>query len=386
MSNCSKIRAVILPVLFMGMFCSAGGAAETTVTVPAQNPNYPEIFEQFDASFNGGFGASLDDNTTGTLAWLESYHLLGMMQQYRATSETKWLDKIVTHFDRVLQKRDDRLGRKDVHTSTSLKGWGTATYDKAGWHVYIVHTGMVCQGPAEFVREIKSSPSLQDKFGKTADRFLVELEAMVADAEQFWREDAATGEGYYIDPGMAGTGVMPLNMVSAMATVCVELYHITGKEQYRDKATKFATYFKNCLRDNGAGGYNWAYWPKTSKDKVDRGEDISHAALNVDFARRCAAAGIVFTHDDMVKFANTWLRTVRKPGGGWAAFVDGSGSATEAYVPQANGRGLLLLTELPGPLARQMYDDCVIAFKNEAVKVPSRGLGVANLGLFGLQW
>lgn len=365
-----------------GMASGAVAENETSIRVPETNPDYTALFAEFDSNFLNGNGASLDDNSTGTLAWVESYHLLGMMQQYRATSETRWLDKVVTHFNRILPKRDDRLGRIDVHTSTSLKGWGTATYDKAGWHVFIVHTGMICQGPVELVREVKSNPELQPGYGAAAESFLAEIETMVADAQQFWKVKPETGEGYYTDPGMPGDGIIPLNMTSAMATVELELYHITGKPEYRDRVTKYATYFKNSLRDNGAGGYNWSYWPKTSKEEIKRGEDISHAALNVDFAARCASAGIVFTQDDLVKFATTWLKKVRKDDANWAAYVDGSGTAAEAYLPQANGRWLTLMRGLTNPIAKELYADVARAFSGVVIHMPSRALGIANLGLY----
>lgn len=373
---------MLVCAILAGLVSGAVAQNETNIRVPETNPDYTALFAQFDSQFLDGNGASLDDNSTGTLAWVESYHLLGLMQQYRATSETRWLDKMVTHFDRILQKRDDRLGLIDVRTSTSLKGWGTATYDKAGWHVFIVHTGMVCQGPVEFVREVKSNPELQPEYGAAANRFLKEIETMVADVQQFWKDKPETGEGYYTDPGMPGDGIMPLNMTSAMATVELELYHITGKAEYRDRVRKYATYFKNSLRNNGAGGYNWSYWPKNSKDAVKRGEDISHAALNVDFAARCAVAGIVFTQDDLVKFANTWLKKVRKDDGSWAAYVDGSGIAETPYLPQAHGRWLTLMRGLPDPIAEKLYADVARAFSGAVVHLPSRALGLANLGLY----
>lgn len=359
---------------------AAAPAEVTTVTVPRNNPDYAKIFAQFDKGYNKGRGASDEDNSKGSLAWLQSYFMLGYMQQYRATGDTHWLDQLVEQFDRVLAKRDDRVGRQDIYTSAPLKGWGTATYDKAGWHVFVVHTGMICQGPAEFVFEVKADQKLQDKYGAAAARFLKEIEAMVADADQYFKVgDAAKGEGWYADPK---TGIVPLNMSSAMGTVLVHLYRITGEPAYRARATKLATFFKNCLRDNGAGGYNWAYWPKTSSpaEKFATGEDISHAALNVGFATACAGIDAVFTKDDLDKFANTWLKKVSKGNGEWAAFVDGTGSAVKmGYIPQAAGRWLSLIPRLTDELATKLYADVIAAFAGQEIYVPSRALGVANL-------
>ncbi len=352
------------------------------VIVPAASPGYVALFTEYDRNFNNGRGVSDADNTNGQLAWLQSYQMLAYMQMYRATSETKWLDKVAVQFDRALECRDDKLGRVDVHAKKPLKGWGTATYDKAGWHVFVVHTGMVCQGPAEFVRMVKENPALQSDYGTTATRFLSEIETIAAEANQQLKTNAA-GEGWYEDPGIGGNGgIVPLNMSNAMGSVLVELYRVTGKPDYRDKATALATYFKNCLRDNGNGGYNWSYWPKTSDEKVVSGEDISHASLNVDFASRCASAGIVFTAEDIEKFARTWLRTVDKGNGKWAIRVDGSDGSIAPYIPQAPGRWMSIIVHLDVETARKFYGSVANAFAGENINRPSRALGVANLARF----
>src|SRR5690606_33323800 len=113
------------------------------VVVPQDGADYVKLFEQYDDGFNDGRGMSDADNTNGQLAWLQSYQMLAYMRMYHATSDTKWLEKVAVQFDRVLECRDDKLGRNDVHAKVPLKGWGTATYDKAGWHVFVVHTGMI---------------------------------------------------------------------------------------------------------------------------------------------------------------------------------------------------------------------------------------------------
>ena len=377
----SSALAVTIPPADQRSSVTIQSSGFTTVTVPIKSPDYIALFDEFDNSLNEGQALSMADNANGQLAWLQSYHMMAYMRAWRATGDTKYLDKVAEQFARVLECRDDHLDRKDVRTGTARKGWGTATYDKTGWHVFVVHTGMISLGPAEFVREVQSSATLQQTYGTTASLFLTELEAMVEEANADFVVNQS-GEGWYEDPNTSG--IVPLNMSNAMGSVIVELYGITGKTAYRDQATTLATYFRHCLRDNGSGGWNWSYWARTSADKVGRGEDISHAAINVDFAGRCKDAGIVFTALDMKKFGQTWLHRVRRSNGTWSGFVDGERAPEpDAYIPQAAGRWLSLMPHLPYHDAELFYSDVARAFAAREITVPSRCIGITGLALYG---
>ncbi|MDF2670235.1 MAG: hypothetical protein K0R67_2541, partial [Paenibacillus sp.] len=74
-----------------------------------------------DQTVNKGRGYS-DDPIGGNLAWGASYYLEGYQNAYDATGDTKWLDKIVEHTDRMLDNAVDING-------DGYKGWpdsGTA--------------------------------------------------------------------------------------------------------------------------------------------------------------------------------------------------------------------------------------------------------------------
>src|SRR5205085_3053791 len=105
------------------------------------------------------------DNKTGLLAWGESYLLTAYVEMYRTTGDAGYLQRLVEHFDRMLKKRDDALGLKDVYADKPLAGWGSDDYSKGKWHVWLVHTGMIELGPAEFVHLVRRSKPLQNRFG-----------------------------------------------------------------------------------------------------------------------------------------------------------------------------------------------------------------------------
>jgi hypothetical protein len=376
----------LIPVLLLLLLLSSHSVtvtAATTVTVPTKNPDYVALFNQFDASFNNGEAYSNTDNTSGSLGWGQGYFQLAYIQMYRATSDTQYLDKLVTQFDRVLTRRDDKLKRADFYAKKPLKAWGCSNYDKQGrWHVFVVHTGMICKGPAEFVRTVKSDPALTTRYGATADRYLDELEAVVADANRDYRTSGTMG--YFTDPSVGEGGIVPLNMSNAMGAVIVELYRITKKPQYKEQAAQLASFFRASLHSASDHAWVWSYWPKNPGDSVTRGEDISHAAVNVDFAARCYHAGIVFSQADMEKFAGTWMTVVRKQIRPitYADFIDGTEKPELNYVPQAAGRWLPLITCIT-PHMRRLYLAAIEpAFAGQEITWPSQGLGLAYLARF----
>ena len=79
-------------------------------------------------------------------------------------------------------------------------------------------------------------------------------------------------------------------------------------------------------------GYAWTYrgdaWTGTN------GEDISHAAINVDFAARLREANLVFTDADVTRFASTLFDVVHVDSATTTNLVDGTGG-TNKYSPIA---------------------------------------------------
>src|SRR5690606_2193621 len=106
---------------------------------------------------------------------------------------------------------------------------------------------------------------------------------------------------------------------------------------------------------------------------------ISHAAINVNFAVRCAKRGIVFTPRDMEFFARTWLRGVRKPDGTWAATIAGGTYHAIKSAGSSAGRWMPLVEMLEGDLRRRLHADLARAVLAEPIKLPSQLVGLANL-------
>jgi len=317
----------------------------------------------------------LPDNTRGGFAWLEAYRMLADLQMYRATRDTEYLRRLCSTFDRILAHRDDRLGRIDAYTSTSLPGWGSASYDKGvPWHVFIVHTGMITWAPAEFLGEVSRSPQLQREFANSSSLYRSAIEECITGAEPYWTRGPGEREGHYRDPAL---GLLPLNQSNAMGIVLLHMHDVTSDPLYLDHAEKLARFFKNRITVDG-NRYRWLYWPREGA-KETGGEDISHAAINVNFAVQCAKRGIVFTRDDMKFFARTWMRGVRKNDGTWAGTISGGTYSGIKSAGSSAGRWLPLVEVLEGRLRRELHADLSRAVLAEPTRMPSQLVGLANL-------
>lgn len=382
------ICLLALLCLAFGVNCSAAASADGDFTSTAlmrvlqRNGTRKEcraVFDSFDRSLNDGRGYSDCSNTSGLLAWAESYLMNGYVDMYLATSDTAYLRKLTAHFDRVLANRDDVIGAVDTYTSRSMAGWGSSSYARNGakWHVFIVHTGMITNAPADFVRLVLTQQALQAEFGTSAALYRKKIQECIADAEEYWRDGPGKDEGYYVDPVFE---LLPLNQQNAMGRVLLTMYQVTGNEQYRNKAERLARFMKKRLRSVPDGSYDWAYWPKASEDGPGS-EDISHASINVDFAARCAAAGIVFTSQDVERFALAWLRHVVRPDGTWARDPSSTGTS-EKYMPATSGRWLSLIPLLKPSLQAELYADVRRAFTTTPFAMPSGAGGMAMLLLY----
>ncbi|MEP6756326.1 MAG: hypothetical protein ABJA67_12550 [Chthonomonadales bacterium] len=331
-------------------------------------------FDRLDNQLNGGLGYVHRPGNTSGYAWGESYLMSAYVTMYRATSDTHFLDKLVDHFDRVLANRDDVRHLKDQFTNQELAGWGSSEYSKGKWHVWAVHTGMICLGPVDFVGLVKAEAKLKAKYSKKADEYLAKIKECVGVFDKQWRPGPGVGEGSYLDQEV---GLLPLNQQNALGSVMVELYLITRDHTYKDRATQLAKFMMNRVRKNADGSYDWSYWPKP--DRTSSGsEDISHAAINIEFAVRCKAAHIVLKDTDMHAFGLTWTNHIHRGEGEFADTVNGSGGPN-THSPQAVGRWVVL-----AGYEKTIFEDARIALgaMDDDKAGGAELLGIANLARF----
>ena len=291
--------------------------------------------QAFDALDTFGAGEELAtgklSESPGEYAWGESYLLAAYVAMYEATKDTRYLDRFVSRYRVLLSLRDDKKGRRDDLRGKMMAAWGCTGYSGGKYTCWNVHAGMLTHPAARFVRLVKERKGLRKRYGKTAMEFTVALEETVGAFAGDWREGPEPDEAHYVEPALNGQHA-PLNQQNALGRTLLDLGAATGERTYVEQAAKLARFFKRRLRLRPDGTCDWSYWPALKPPYEKGSEDISHAAINVDFAICCYRNKIVFTREDIQRMAATLLKVIHKGEGKFGDTVDGGGAGQ--YAPQ----------------------------------------------------
>jgi len=183
---------------------------------------------------------------------------------------------------------------------------------------YVVHQGMFIYPVAKFIEAVKQRPELQEQFGADADEFLAFINKHVFEHnEQDWIEMGERGGAYReqaVFTCRSPNVILPHNQYGALARAWIVLKDVEGAHPLMaDRAEKMARYFHSYLElDEESNAYKWRYmdWILYGEPKTSGYEDISHGHIDVSLAVEAARRGVVFTEQDMVRLANTWLKVM----------------------------------------------------------------------------
>jgi hypothetical protein len=354
-----------------------------------------EYVRAFDLAAGQRGEASLHNRKS--YAWGESYNMMAFATMYEATGDIKYLNTLSRHIDIVLKNRDDNLGIKD-YKGRSMPGWGTQGYSKNpdAYYVWAVHTGMITYPMAQFVRFVYEDESLHKKFKAKADTYLAEVERSVKAHDEDFIPGPGSDEGYYtFGDATAEVGIaletLPFNQQNALGRTIIELYRITGKEEYLDKATRLANFMKHRLYIFPNGSYVWMYHlpPSTLEGPIElseveasqvasRCEDTSHAAINADFMVQAYKAGIVFDDEDVERLTLTLLENVFTEDNSVRQRIGGVGSVNVAGYSNQVGRWLEL-----GLFDKRVFQMCSKYYMRET-SIPL--ISLARLAKADLYW
>ncbi len=315
-----------------------------TVTVPTGGVSARLAYEEVYDNVAGGAWYRDSNNEAATLAWAESYVMMSLAAMFRATGSPTYLDRLAWHADGVLAQRDDHRGVAD-YRGISGACWRNTGYQPNGEpYCYAVHSGMIASPMVEFAVLVQEAGLGRElaydgvSFQQKADTYVQAGRDTAAVHDDEW-----DGAGYYVfrpDATFlpyAGKD-QPLNQSNALGRLLLLLHDATGDPAYLDKATKLAQRFKAQISTGSHGEYVWNYWGGAY---ASPGEDISHAAINVEFAVMAAERGIVFAAADLEAFAHTFLANVYRDDGTFSDFVGGGTTNGSSYRAQA-GRWLPL--------------------------------------------
>ncbi|MHA1732966.1 MAG: hypothetical protein ACTSU5_13550 [Promethearchaeota archaeon] len=245
-----------------------------------------------------------------TYAWGESYYMRSLLFIYKATRDPDLLSELVERLDVILDNSD--------WNHDGVPGFGSDKYerDEQGnprYVEYVVWDGMTWLPAVEVAREIRSSPSLlaNATLKAAADRYVDAAERIIWKWNAtHWREldeyRGFTGPmGYYVSPPKNEEGKGIFNRINALGRMVLVTYQCTGNASYKTQVEKIARYFRANLVEKtymieGARKttFVWGY------DNHGENSDTSHACIDCEFVNMCFEAGIVFTAEDVAKFAN----------------------------------------------------------------------------------
>ena len=284
------------------------------------------------------------DNESASLAWGESYVLWSLMAMARTTGHPMYVDRMARHLDALLQQRDDARGVADYRGVSGACWRNTSYQDNGEPYCYAVHSGMLIYPMAELAGFIagwrhREAPAYDgESFAAKAEVYRAAAIATAAYHDDEWND-----AGYYVFRASAdflefAGEDQPLNQSNAMGLALLALHDLTGEAVYLERATALAKRMRGMMTASPAGGLVWNYW---GGPYAAPGEDISHAALNVEFAVQAAARGVVFTEADLDALAVTFLEQVYVDDQTFSDHVGGGAVNGDSYRAQI-GRWLPL--------------------------------------------
>ena len=303
------------------------------------------------------------------LAWVESHLLKAIVSLAESTGEARYYDLARDHARRIFELRADRQGLTDEIRGRPIKAWTSGYYNEGKQHASMVHTAMITYPIARWCYLVNRDADLRARYGQDAATFVPQIIESLDEFDSEWREVRKFRLGYYANVTNPRFETRVYNGVTSMGRTYVMLWLLTGEERFRRRAEIIARYFKAALRLLG-DAYDWPYWDM----KPQESEDISHAAISVDFAFQCYRAGLVFDERDMKRFVGT-LRRIYGGEAGYHEWINGTGEIGGKHTPQV-GRWLRL-----GYLDSQVREDYAryLSARDETSLAKAEILGAAYL-------
>jgi hypothetical protein len=254
------------------------------------------------------------------LAWGLSYVMMGYLGMYEGTGRLDYLDALLRYIEQVLDMRSDRLGLADQVRGRSMPAWLGASHSNGRPYAWLVHAGMITYPMARCAVVLGRDKALAETYRATIDKIVADVDQTIRAFEDDYWPGPGDGEGRYYCRLLQAD--LPSSQQNAMGRTLVAMYLATGDAWYRERAACLARYFQNRWRVED-GRATWDYWPPQDPQP----EDISNAAISIDFAVVCHRANVAFISQDISHLTATFHHLVRP--GGFADRVDGSGRSNQ---------------------------------------------------------
>jgi len=333
----------------------APAIACTSIPLTNQQIRVKDIFDLWDRNLNNGSGYSKFNNRKGILANNEPAIINAYLRMYEATKDVKYLRKAVVHGDRILSHRDDIAGYTN-YRGLSAPVWSDANpkYARDGKaYPFVLESGLLIKPLAYFATLVRNEDCLHKikmpdgrMFISIAGNYIVKARETVRYHDESWRIDSINGRptGFYIIPddadfvvGIEPRKPVPTNFHTAMGSALLSLYMATRSPSYKKRADRLGYFFLDELKYKPNDYSIFNYWPMMTYYPSGyvigslKADDISHAALSMEFVRLYYENSLgIFYRTDIRRLANTFLSNLYRRNGSFAHRVDGSGTATRS--------------------------------------------------------
>lgn len=277
-------------------------------TVSYYLSNIIEKFNEIDKNINNGEGYSFYFNDQGFLAWGESYILESYIDMYLTTENEYYLEKFITHANRVVKNSDFNQQILDYKGKIRY-GWSSSKYsiDNVN-HVHMVHTGMITYPLLLFSYLVKEKKL--NNYYEISREYKRICELAIREFDSQYVYDPSSDCGYYyfeIDEPIKTNlyNLMPCNSVSALGRSIFLLYLITENSEFLAKSISIAKFFKNYSFIEHDNKYIWGYRPVLFINRQI--EDYSHGSIEISFVDLLYSNNFIFDKKDIDLFINTFL-------------------------------------------------------------------------------
>ncbi len=325
--NASAAAAVVGVMVLAGLALTDHAGANQPATID-QTP------EQYLRGARSNAEGRIEGEYTGQFwYWHARVPMQGFLDAYRATGDTAWLDAAVEYFDWCLSLLHE--------TPDGYQAWLGEVIghpDRIGEHPVcdaVMYEPMLAFAALVLVDE----PELADAYGDNARQYVEQATESLFekwDARGIWKVDgpygAYTGWPYYFpreEPGPwrrddsndRTPGTLPHNMNVKWGSAALDLYRITGDQQWRDRAEKIFNFVKSRLNLYD-GHYSWSYrdpfgpWDVSADDPQDYRFWINthpyrdYQQGEVSAMVRAYNHGVTFDETDMRRLVKTNLEVM----------------------------------------------------------------------------
>ena len=268
-------------------------------------------------------------NEDGSLAWAESYVLEALLDAFEATEDPRYLDEFVIEAANVLAATDIRRHVFDYRNRMRF-GWSATRYSVGGQRVvWLVHSGMIAAPLVRFALLVRERPKIPVRHRSVAREYYTTALRALAVFSTEYQEDARTGEGQYLLEAGAPVAAadsfvarpLPLNQDAVAGYLHLLVWRMSGSQRHLRRALAIGRRLRNHLIPV-ENRYVWRYWGADGQRIFNAAwEDISHGALDVQFAHALFTEGLLFDQRDMLALSQTLLS--RSTGTGFLRRVEG---------------------------------------------------------------